>query len=133
MQFSIERKSTLYCMYLKVTSGKLLFFTMVNNFNKYTLHTFKWTKNLKTIIIGCWVIATGGKLKKCLELAPSLQNETKSESEMLVVSYTNISPSFISILNRIEGKQKMYFPIFSNVNDGVTNFEVCWFMETTKI
>ena len=120
-------------MYLKVTSGKLLFFTMVNNFNKYTLHTFKWTKNLKTIIIGCWVIATSGKLKKCLELAPSLQNETKSESEMLVVSYTNISPSFISILNRIEGKQKMYFPIFSNVNDGVTNFEVCWSMETTKI
>ena len=92
-------------MYLKVTSAKLLFFTMVNNFTKYTLHTFKWTKNLKAIITGCWVIATGWKLKKCLELAPSLQNETKNGAEMFVVSYTNISPSFILILNRIEGKQ----------------------------
>ena len=67
-----------------------------------TVHTFKWMKNLKTII-GCWVIATRCYLKKGLE--KGLQNKTKKELEMFVVSYPNISPSFILILNRMERKQ----------------------------
>ena len=67
-----------------------------------TVHTFKWMKNLKTIL-DCWIIATRCYLKKGLE--KGLQNKTKKELEMFVVSYPNISPSFILILNRMERKQ----------------------------
>ena len=69
------------------------------------VHTFKRMKNLKLIIIGCWVIAAGWKLKKSLELGPSLQNQTKKEFKMFAVRDANISPSFMSILNRIQEKQ----------------------------
>ena len=44
---------------------------------------------------------------------------------MLVVSYTNISPSLILILIRIQEEQsKIYFLIGNNVYDDITNFEV---------
>ena len=48
--------------------------------NKFYLiqYLFKRTKNLKLIIIGCWVIATGWKLITALELDPSLQNQCLS-------------------------------------------------------
>ena len=43
---------------------------------------------------------------------------------MFVVSYTNISPSFILILNKIlETQEKIYFLIYSNVHDDVTNLK----------
>ena len=69
-----------------------------------TVHTIKRTKNVK-LIISCWVIATSLKLKKGLEIGPSFQNQTKKELEMFVESCTNISPSFILIINRIQEKQ----------------------------
>ena len=31
-----------------------------------TIHIFKRTRNLNLFVIGCWVIATGSKLKKSL-------------------------------------------------------------------
>ena len=69
-----------------------------------------------------------------LELGPSLQNQTTKELEIIAVSSTYISPSFILILNRIQEKQeKMYFLICIDVYDDVTNFEVCRFMENTKM
>ena len=81
-----------------------------------TVHTFKRTKNLKLIIIGYWVIATGWKLQKGLELGPSLQNQAKKKLEIFAVSYANIWPSFILTTNRIQEKQqKMYFLQCSNV------------------
>ena len=67
------------------------------------VHACKRTKVLKPIIIARWLIATGWKLKKFLEQGLSLQNQT--EELETVVSYTNISPSFILILNRIQEKQ----------------------------
>ena len=69
-----------------------------------TINTFKRMKNLKLIIITCWVNRTGWKLKKGLDLGPSLQNQNEKELGMFVVSDTNISPSFILILNRIQEK-----------------------------
>ena len=69
-----------------------------------TINTFKRMKNLKLIIITCWVNRTGWKLKKGLDLGPSLQNQHEKELGMSVVSYTNVSPSFILILNRIQKK-----------------------------
>ena len=51
------------------------------------------------------MVATDWKLKKGLQLGPSLQNQTKKELEIFAVSYTNISPIFIFILNRIQEKQ----------------------------
>ena len=69
------------------------------------VHIFKTTKYLKLIIIGCWVIVNACKLKKVLELGPDLQNQTKKELGMFVVSCSNISPSFILILIRIQEKQ----------------------------
>ena len=90
--------------------------------------------SLKAIILGCWVIATGRKLQKGLELDLSLHNQTKKDLEMFIVSCTNILPRFILILNRIQEKQwKMYYLICSYVDDDVTNYEVCGFMENTKI
>ena len=69
-----------------------------------------------------------------LELGPSLQNQTTKELEIIAVSSIYISPSFILILNRIQEKQeKMYFLICIDVYDDVTNFEVCRFMENTKM
>ena len=69
-----------------------------------------------------------------LELGPNLQNQTTKELEIIAVSSTYISPSFILILNRIQEKQeKMYFLICIDVYDDVTNFEVCRFMENTKM
>ena len=53
---------------------------------------------------------------------------------MLFLSYTNISPSFILILNSIQEKeQKTYVLICNNVYDDIINFEVCGFMENTII
>ena len=53
---------------------------------------------------------------------------------MFVVSYTNISSSFILILDKIlETQEKIYFLIYSNVHDDVTNFEVWEFVAKTKI
>ena len=69
-----------------------------------TVHTLKRIKNLKLIIIGCRVIRTGWKLKKGLNVGPSLRNQNKKELGMFVVSDTNILPSFILILNRIQEK-----------------------------
>ena len=70
-----------------------------------TVYAFKRTKIIimikfyyqKIITTSCWVIATGWKLKKGLELGPSLQNQTRKELEMFVVHYTNISPSFTEL------------------------------------
>ena len=68
---------------------------MVNSFNCYSAHLQKNAKlNFNLITIGCFVIATGWKLKKDLELGPSLQNQTKKELEMFVVSYVIISSNF---------------------------------------
>ena len=90
-------------------------------------------KNLKLIIIACRVNRTGWKLKKSLDLGPSLQNQTKKELEMFAVSDNNISSSFILILNRIQERhQSMYFLIYDSVDDDVINFETCRFMENTK-
>ena len=61
-------------------------------------------KTLKLVMIDCWVIRTGWKLKKWLDLEPSLQDLNKKELVMFVVSDTNISPSFILTLNRIQEK-----------------------------
>ena len=61
-------------------------------------------KNLKLIIITYRVNRTGWKLKKGLDLGPSLQNQNEKESGMFVVSDTDISQSFILILNRIQEK-----------------------------
>ena len=99
-----------------------------------TVHTFKKNeKGLRLIIIGCWAIRTGWDVKKGLNLGPSLQNQNKKELEMFVVSDTNISLSFILILNRIQEKyQNMYFLICSNVDDNVINAEVCRFIDNTK-
>ena len=131
------------------------------------MHTFKIMKNLKLIIIGCWVVRTGWNLKKghCiksarirsysgphfprifphsdwirrdtispysvqmrenagkmrtkitpntdtfyavgldwLDLGPSLQNQKNKELGIFTISDTNISPSFILILNRVQEK-----------------------------
>ena len=70
-----------------------------------TVHTFKRTKSLKLVIIDWGVISAYWKLKKGLELGPSLQNQTKKWLAIFVVSYTNISPSFMLIVNRIQEKQ----------------------------
>ena len=50
---------------------------------------------------------------------------------MLLISYTNISPSFILILNSIQENKKRYFLIYSNVYDETTIFEV-WIHEKCK-
>ena len=42
---------------------------------------------------------------------------------MLLMSYTNISPSFILILSSIQEKQKKYFLIHSNIDVDAINFE----------
>ena len=54
---------------------------------------------------------------------------------MLFISYANISPSFILILSSTQEKQqkKKHFLICNNVYDDIINFEVCGFMENTKI
>ena len=63
-----------------------------------TVHPFKKVKNLKLIIIGCWAITTGWKLKKGMKLVPSLQNQNKNGEEEkgrlvvtthLLLSYTS--------------------------------------------
>ena len=41
------------------------------------VHTFKRTKNFILVLIGCYVIATGWKFKKGLELGPSHNNHLK--------------------------------------------------------
>ena len=47
---------------------------------------------------------------------------------MLLISYTNISPSLIVIFSTIQEKQqKTYFLMYSNVYDDVINFDVCEF------
>ena len=43
--------------------------------------------------------------EKWPELGSSLRNQTKIELEIFVVTHTNISPSFILILRRIQDKQ----------------------------
>ena len=69
-----------------------------------------------------------------LELVYRLENWTKNMLEMLFISYTNISVSFIVILSSIQDKQnKTYFLMCSNVYDDVIYFEVCGFMKNTKI
>ena len=71
---------------------------------------------------------------KGLKLVYRLQNWTKNMLEMLFISYSNISPSFILILNSIqEKKSKTYFLICSNVYDDVINFKICGFRKNTKI
>ena len=67
----------------------------------------------KELIIGCRVTETGWKLNEGLEIGPSLQNQNnKNDLRMVVVSYTNISPKFILILNMIHEKQN----VFSNMS-----------------
>ena len=59
---------------------------------------------------------------------------TKRELEMFVVSYTNVSVSFILALNKIhEKKYKIYFLTRTNINDDVANLEVCVCMENINI
>ena len=54
--------------------------------------------------------------------------------EMFVVSYTNVSVSFILALNKIqEKKYKIYFLTRSNINDDIANLEVCVCMENINI
>ena len=63
------------------------------------------------------------KIINGLKLVYRLQNWTKNMLEMFFISYTNISPRFILILNTIQEKQqKIYFLICSNVYDDVINF-----------
>ena len=59
------------------------------------VHTFKKKQMLKLIVKGFWVIAPRLKLKNGQKLAPSLQNQTKKELDIFVVSYSDISPSSI--------------------------------------
>ena len=98
-----------------------------------TAHIFKRTETLKLIIIRCWVIGTRSKDQ---ELGLSLQRQTKKRLEMFVVSFTDISPSFILILDKIQEKkvENVLSVICNNVfYDDATNFKVCRFMENTKI
>ena len=68
-------------------------------------------RNLELIIITCSVNRTGWKLKKDLDLGPSLQKQNEKELGMFVVSDANISPGFILTLSRIQEKQN----VFSNI------------------
>ena len=96
-------------------------------------HTFKRTKNLKQILLGCLVTVICWKVKKGLQLGPISRIKLKY-MEMFFVSYSNISPNPILIPNRIQEKQqKMHFLICNNVHDDLTNFQFCSFMENTKI
>ena len=53
---------------------------------------------------------------------------------MLLMSYTNISPSFNLILSSIHKKQeKNYFLIPGNIHDDAINFEACGSTKNTKI
>ena len=53
---------------------------------------------------------------------------------MFVVSYTNVSVSFILALNKIqEKKYKISFLTRSNINDDIANLEVCVCMENINI
>ena len=53
--------------------------------------------------------------------------------QMLFVSYTNVPPSFILIVNSIQEKQqKIYFLIHSNAYDDAIYFEVLDSWETQK-
>ena len=70
-------------------------------------------KFLKLITIGCCVIRAGWKLKKGLDIGPSLQNLNKKELVMFVISDTNISPSFILILTDSRETLKH---VFSNMH-----------------
>ena len=54
--------------------------------------------------------------------------------KMLFINYTNISPSFIVILNNIQEKQQeTYFLICINAYDDVINPEIFGFMKNAKI
>ena len=79
-----------------ISWGQFIFSSWMVSILIATVHIFKKTKNLKLIRIDFWVIVTSWKLKKGLELGPSFQYQTKKELKMSVVSYTNISPVFIS-------------------------------------
>ena len=72
--------------------------------------------------VKCWKWLEG------LELVSKLQKRNKYKLKMFII-YTNISPSFILILNSIQGKS--YFLRCRNVYGDVINFEVCEFMKKT--
>ena len=61
---------------------------MVNNCKRYNAHLENYEKNLKLIWITCWVIRTGWKFKKVLDIGPSLENQNKKEKAPR--KYTNI-------------------------------------------
>ena len=78
-------------------------------------------------------INTFMKIINRLKLVCRLQNWTKNMLEMLFISYTDISSSFILIVNTTQEKQwKRHFLICSNIYDEVINFWSFWIHEKHK-
>ena len=91
-------------MYKNLNVMRSVHFTdvMINNFNRSSAHHLKNQRH--KFHYSRLSSNYNWKLKEGLKLCPSLQNQTK-EFNMFLVSYTNISPSFMLILNRIHEKQ----------------------------
>ena len=89
---------------------------------------------MKFIILGCCIIATGWKLKKDLELGPNLQNQNKKEFEMFAVSYTNISSSFILILNSNSRDKKCisYYALMFTITSQIWQLADLWKTQKSK-
>ena len=98
---------------------------MVFTLFKMCTETIQISKNLLKIEgLNHFVILL--KSLKVLELVLSLHNRSKNKLKMVVIRSTIILLHFISILFRIPKKQsKVQLLIYSNVCEGVTDFEIC--------